>query len=140
VALARYGDLAAAAHAMMGGVSADIAMAAADRCDCHDRHSIAEIAGWSHGSTDATLAPVSEWSARPDLWERSEMKHGDLTAAINAAGGVACKYALKARVNPDGSVHLENGVHRWTVCSELGIEAVPVRMTFAGSETTWPEW
>jgi hypothetical protein len=94
---------------------------------CHDWYSVAEIGGWLHGSTAESMAPVREWAARPDLWERSATSHQDLTAAISAAGGITCEHALQARTAPEG-VHLEDGVHRWTIAAELGLDLVPVEM------------
>jgi hypothetical protein len=111
---------------------------AAGRCDCHEWHSIAEISGWLHGSTPGTLAPVHEWPGRADFWENAVLSHEELTARISAAGGVACECALKARTDSDGTVRLEDGAHRWTVCRERGIVWVPVRMTYVPTEDVWP--
>jgi hypothetical protein len=84
---------------------------AAPRCACHTYFSVAEIGGWLHGNTVDTLAPVTEWAARADLWERAELGHDDLEARVAAAGGIICKHSLDATTLPDGRVRLDDGVH-----------------------------
>lgn len=116
-------------------MSTGAASAAVSRCVFHDWYSVAEIGGWLHGSTPDSIAPVRDWAARPDLWERSTISHEDLTAAISAAGGITCEYALQARSGPEG-VRLEDGVHRWTVAVELDIDVVPVEMR-TETELSW---
>jgi len=98
---------------------------------------VAEI-GVLHCSTPDSIGPVREWVARPDLWQRSRISHEDLTAAILAADGIICQYALRARTGLEGA-RLEDGVHCWTVAVELGIDIVPVEMrTENESPWAWP--
>jgi hypothetical protein len=97
-------------------------------CACHTYYLVAVIGGWLHGNTPGTLAPVTEWAARPDLWERAELGHDALDARITAAGGITCEYALDATTLPDGRVRLDDGVHRWVIARERGLATVPVAM------------
>jgi hypothetical protein len=112
---------------------------AAPRCACHTYFPVAVIGTWLHGNTVDTLAPVTEWASRPDLWERAELKHDDLDARIAAAGGITCEHALDATTLPDGRVRLDDGVHRWVIARERGLAAVPVtvRTDVVESSFTW---
>lgn len=106
------------------------------RCACHKWHSITAIGEWIvHRAGRIT---VREWASRPIIWQpgQSELSREDLTAAIHAAGGIRCGYALHAMTRLWGDVELTNGVHRWAIAAELGIEAVPVQMIFE-TEPVW---
>lgn len=59
--------------------------------------------------------------------------------AATAAGGITCEHALLATTYLDGHIGLNNGVHRWAVAVELGIEYVPVEMLYE-QEPAWPRW
>ena len=95
------------------------------RCVCHTYYSVATIGGWIHGNPADTLAPVTEWAARPDLWERAELGHDDQAARVAAAGGITCEHALYATTLPDDRVRLDNGMHWWAIATEFGITHVP---------------
>jgi hypothetical protein len=95
---------------------------------CHTYFPVAEIGGWLHGNTVDTLAPVTEWAARADLWERAVFGHDDLDVRVAAVGGITCEHALDATTLPDGRVRLDDGVHRWVIAHERGLAAVPVAM------------
>jgi len=101
---------------------------AAPQCACHTYFPVAEVGGWLHGNTADTLAPVTEWATRADLWERAELGYSGLDALVVAAGGITCEYALEATTLSDGRVRLHDSVHRWVITSERGLIAVPVAM------------
>jgi hypothetical protein len=65
-----------------------------------------------------------------------ELTHEELTDRIQVAGGVACGYALDATMLLSGEIELTNGLHRWVVASELGIDVVPVKMRYE-TEPVW---
>ena len=69
---------------------------AAPRCACHTYFPVTVIGTWLHGNTVDTLAPVTEWATRADLWERAELGHDDRDARVAAAGGITCEHALDA--------------------------------------------
>jgi hypothetical protein len=110
-------------------------------CDCHRWYEIAEIGEWTQGSGGGPLyaRPVREIVATDDIWERSETYRETLMAGIRAARGITCAHALLATTYLDGHVGLNNGVHRWALAAELGIERVPVEMLYE-QEPVWPSW
>jgi hypothetical protein len=66
------------------------------------------------------------------------MNHDELTALIMTGGrAIGCPSALSAITLADQRVGLTNGVHRWAVASELGIERVPVNMRYETPEPAW---
>lgn len=106
--------------------------------DCtHEQRTIAEIGDWIHGPPESTRT-VRETAVRPDIWDKGhcELSHEELRQRIATATGIACAHALQATTLQSGTVHLDNGVHRWTVARELGIVSVPVKMVNE-SEPAW---
>lgn len=110
-------------------------------CDCREWHEVAKIGKWTQGSGGGPryARPVSEIVATDNIWERSETDHETLLAEVRAAGGIACKCALLATTYLDGHIGLNNGVHRWAVAREIGIDRVPVEMQIE-REPVWPTW
>lgn len=110
-------------------------------CGCHRWYGVAEIGEWTQGSGGGPLhaRPVREIVATDKIWERSETDRETLRGAIHAARGIVCEHALLATTYLDGHVGLNNGVHRWAVADELGIERVPVEMQHE-HEPVWPSW
>jgi hypothetical protein len=102
----------------------------AARCDCHEWHPVAAIGDWLHRTGPQVLAPVRGW-ARSGIWQegRCQLSHAEMTSQIRAVGGITCGYALAGRNLLAGGVELVDGVHRWTVAGELGIDLVPVKMS-----------
>jgi hypothetical protein len=84
--------------------------------------------------------PVREIVATDDIWSHSETDRETLLAGIHAAGGITCEHALLATTYLDGHIGLNNGIHRWAVTDELGIERVPVEMQYEQEESVWPSW
>lgn len=46
-------------------------------------------------------------------------------------------YALSAMTYVHRRIGLSNGVHRWAIANERGIEQVPVKMRYESPEPTW---
>ena len=65
-----------------------------------------------------------------------ELAYEELADRIRAAGGIACGYALEAMTLLSGEIELANGLHRWAVAGELGIDVVPVGMR-TETEPVW---
>ena len=109
------------------------------KCNCHEWYDVAEIGDWTQGSGGEPrhARPVRQIVAIDDIWKRSDTDHETLLAGIRVAGGIACKCALMATSYIDGHIGLNNGVHRWAVAVELGIERVPVEMLHE-QESLWP--
>ena len=112
-------------------------------CDCpnHKWYGVSEIGEWTQGSGGGQrhARPIREIVATDDIWKRSETDRETLVAGIRTAGGIICEHALQATTYLDGHVGLNNGVHRWAVAFELGIERVPVEMQYQ-QESVWAEW
>jgi hypothetical protein len=110
-------------------------------CDCHKWYEVADIGRWTQGSGGGPLhaRPVREIVATDNIWERSETDREALMAGVIAAGGIKCAHALHATTYLDGHIGLNNGVHRWAVAEELGIERVPVEMRYE-QEPVWSPW
>lgn len=117
----------------------DRVKAAVTGCDCHEWHDVREIGDWrvAHPGSGS----VSNWASAADIWEsgRCALSREDLTGRIRTAGGISCEHALQAMMRLSGEIELSNGVHRWAVAADLGIRAVPVRMT-AETEPVWAAW
>jgi hypothetical protein len=111
--------------------------AAAPRCDCHEWHQVADIADWVVRRGGNDLIPARAW-AESGIWRpgHCELSHEELTGQIQAAGGIACGYALEAMTLLSGEIELVNGLHRWVVAQELGVGMVPVKMVIE----TAPVW
>ena len=110
-------------------------------CDCHEWHEVTMIGDWTQGSCGGPLhaRPVREIVATDDIWERSETDRESLLAGVREVGGITCEHALLATTYLDGHIGLNNGVHRWAVAAELGIERVPVEMQHEyEEESAWP--
>lgn len=73
-----------------------------------------------------------------DIWRRSEIDHETLLAGIHVAGGITCQHALLATTYLDGHVGLNNGIHRWAVANEVGIDRAPVEMQYEQEESACP--
>jgi hypothetical protein len=101
----------------------------AHRCDCHEWHPVADIGSWLHRTGPQRLVLVRDW-ARSGIWEegRCRLGHAEMTSRIRTAGGITCDYALNARRLLAGGVELVNGLHRWAVATERGIDVIPVEM------------
>ena len=101
-------------------------------CDCHEWYEVARIGEWTQGSGGGPrhARPVRQIVETDDIWGRSETDHETLRAGILAAGGITCEHALMATTYLDGQAGLNNGVYRWAVAVELGIERVPVEMLY----------
>jgi hypothetical protein len=99
-------------------------------CDRHQLYRVTDIGRWLHRTGPQHLVPVSVWAEKGGIWlpGHHRLSHDDLTSGIRDAGGVECGRALTARPLPDGTVELVDGMHRWSVCTELGVEMVPVKM------------
>jgi ParB-like chromosome segregation protein Spo0J len=97
----------------------------ADRCTCHHWLPLAEIGDWPQKEV-----PVRKRAAQPQIWEPSyrELSREELRDRVRTAGGIRCEYALEARKELDGHIELVNGVHRWAIATELGIDLLPVRI------------
>lgn len=116
----------------------------ARRCECgrHELHSVAAIASWKVRRGGSDLVPVPEWAETGGIWQpdHCEFSHEDLTARVRAAGEIACGYALEATTLLSGEIELTNGLHRWVVATELGIDVMPVRMRHETEPVwAWPE-
>jgi hypothetical protein len=105
-------------------------------CDCHEWHEVSKIGDWTQGSGGGPLyaRPAREIVATDDIWKRSQTDHDSLVAGIRSAGGIKCEHALQATTYQDGHIGLNNGIHRWAVANELGIEWVPVEMYYEPPE------
>jgi hypothetical protein len=112
-------------------------------CDCHEWHDTAVIGDWLVGLGGNLVHPVSvrEWAATARIWEPGHyerLNHDELAALIMAAGRtVECTHALSAITYADQRVGLSNGVNRWAVANELGIERVPVNMRYESPKPVW---
>jgi hypothetical protein len=108
------------------------------RCDCHEWHRVVDIGDWMVRRGGGDLIPARTWARTGGVWRpgHCELTHEDLTARIQAAGGIACGYALEALTLLSGKVQLANGLHRWVVADELGIGMVPVEMR-TETEPVW---
>ena len=111
-------------------------------CDCHEWYEVTKIGEWTQGSAGGPLhaRPIHEIVATDNIWERSETDHETLLAEVRESGGINCEYALLATTYLDGHIGLNNGVHRWAIASELGIERIPVEMQNEQEEAAWPSW
>lgn len=89
-------------------------------------------------TTGTGLIPVPVWAETGDIWRpgHCELNHEELTSRIQGAGGIACGYALEAMMLLSGEIGLANGLHRWVVASELGVDVVPVKMVIE-TEPVW---
>ena len=113
------------------------------RCECHEWHDVEAIGDWVQGSGGgrAHARPVREIVATDPIWEHSETTHAALLEGIKAAGGIACDDAPAATAYLDGVIGLNNGIHRWAVCDELGVKRVPVEMRHEREEQPQdPAW
>ena len=108
------------------------------RCDCHEWHPVAAIGGWMVRRGGSVLVPVPDWVENGGIWRpgHCELTHEELTDRIQVAGGVGCGYALDATMLLSGEIELTNGLHRWVVASELGVDVVPVKMRYE-TEPVW---
>jgi len=88
------------------------------------------------GGNDLVL--VSTWAQTGGIWRpgHCEFTHDALAGRIRAAGGIACAYALEATTLLSGEIELANGLHRWVVARELGVDVVPVKMV-TETEPVW---
>lgn len=104
-------------------------------------YDVAEVGEWFHSlAGDRASDPKNVWEivATEDIWARSELRREELTAAISMNGRrIGCAHALSAMAFLDGLISLDNGVHRWAVAVELGINCVPVDMI---RESPVPPW
>ncbi len=100
-----------------------------------------EIGRWPHsraGGRGSQPKSVRDIVATEPIWDRSELSREELTKRIIAAGyRIDHAYALSAMTFADGRISLDNGVHRWAIVVELGIERVPVEMTHEPPEPAW---
>jgi hypothetical protein len=110
--------------------------APAGRCDCHEWRRIADIGSWYHRTGPRHLVLVRDW-AKSGIWEegRCRIGHAEMTSGIRAAGGITCDHALTGRKLLAGGVELVDGLHRWAVADELGIDLAPVAMSVEPGET-----
>jgi hypothetical protein len=95
----------------------------ADRCTCHEWVPTVQIGDWPHN-----VFLVRERAAHPEIWEPGycKLSRQELRDSVIAAGRVIrCEHALKAWTR-DGHVELTDGVHRWAIAVELGIDVLPV--------------
>jgi hypothetical protein len=108
------------------------------RCDCHEWHPVAAIGDWMVRRGGNDLIPARTWAQTGGIWRpgHCELTHEDLADRIHAAGGIACDYAIKARMLLSGEIELVNGLHRWVVAEELAIETMPVEMSLE-TEYSW---
>lgn len=111
-------------------MSTNIPVAPVARCDCHGWHPVANLASWFHRTGPQHVALVRDW-AQSGIWEvgRCRLSHAEMTGLIRAAGGITCDHALDARRLLSGEIELVNGLHRWAVADELGVDVVPVKMS-----------
>jgi hypothetical protein len=107
-------------------------------CDCHEWHPVAAIGDWLVRRGGNDLIPARTWAETGSIWQpgHCDITHEELAALIRSAQGVTCGHALKARILLDGSTELVNGLHRWAVADELGINVVPVEMRIE-TEPVW---
>jgi hypothetical protein len=100
-------------------------------CACHEWHDTEAIGEWLHEFGVCSRFPVRRLAAG-GIWDAGhfEPQWGRelLTALIRGTGGVVHTRALMATTLLDGAVSLDNGVHRWSIASELGIKRLPVEM------------
>jgi hypothetical protein len=110
-------------------------------CDCHEWHDVAEVGEWWHslaGGRASHPKTVKDIVATEPIWNSSELERDDLTARIIAAGlRVDHQYALSAMTFMDGRISLDNGVHRWSICLELGISRIPIDMSYESPQPCW---
>jgi hypothetical protein len=108
-----------------------------NECDCHEWHDINVIGDWLEnflGGNAFNPIPIRKAATR-SIWDRSELSHEELTARIIASGDrIDHEHALLATTLEDGTVSLDNGLHRWTVAVERGIKRVPVEMRYVGPQ------
>jgi hypothetical protein len=110
---------------------------------CHEWRDVAEIGEWFHNLLGGRASEPKSVRAIVEtelIWERHEdgFTHEVLTALIVAAGRrIDRVYALSATTLEDGRISLDNGIHRWSVAVELGIERVPVKMHYLSSDSAW---
>ena len=130
-------------EASLVDVSTDLAPAAVGRCGCHEWHPVTAIGGWMVRRGGSALIAVQEWAETDGIWRlgHSELTHEELTRRIEAARRIACGYALEATTLLSGEIELANGLHRWVVARELGIDVVPVRMRIETEPVwAWDPW
>ena len=84
------------------------------------------------------LIPARSWAQTGGIWRpgHCELTHEELVARIRGADGIACGYAIEARALLSSEIELVNGLHRWAVADELGVDVVPVTM----ATETEPVW
>ena len=63
------------------------------------------------------------------------MSHDEMVSLVRDAGGIVCEHALDATRLADGRVRLNNGLHRWVVAREIGVDLVPVEMSVEGPQS-----
>jgi len=99
-------------------------------CARHQMYPVADIGGWFHRTGPQHLVPVRVWAEEGCIWLPGHygLSREELISGIGAAGGIPCARALTARPLPDGTIELVDGMHRWAVCTEFGVEMVPVKM------------
>lgn len=105
-----------------------------NECDCHKWYDTAEVGDWpkARHACPQPWPTVRECAADRDIWEAHRHKPGFdremLTRLIAESGGVSHEHALWAYTQEDGTVILENGVHRWERSDALGFKRLPVEM------------
>jgi hypothetical protein len=110
-------------------------------CSCHEWYDTEEIAAWLHPVGVASWLPAGEFTA-DKLWEPGHFDpdwgREKLTALIRQAGGIVHTEAILATIRADGGVHLDDGLHRWSIARDQGIPRIPVEMRRPGAEK--PPW
>lgn len=102
-----------------------------DECSCHQWYDTDEIGDWLHELGVCARFPVRRL-ATVGIWDQGHFEpqwgREKLTALIREAGGVVHAHALAATTRLEGTVVLDNGLHRWSIAAELGIRRLPVDM------------
>lgn len=110
-------------------------------CSCHEWCDTEEITAWLHPLGVASWRPAGEFTA-DKLWEPGHLNpdwgREKLTALIRQAGGIVHSEAILATIRADGNVHLDDGLHRWSIARDQGIPRIPVEMRRPGAEK--PPW
>ena len=90
------------------------------------------------GPAPQYLIPLRAWSGQRGIWRdrHCELSHEDPDQPDPDGWGIGCVYNLEVTTLLSGETKLTNGLHRWVVDAELGVDVVPVKMR----HETEPVW
>jgi hypothetical protein len=121
---------------------ANEAALAPGECACHEWHDTEKISAWLHPVGVTARAPACEL-ATDAIWQPGHFDAAwgreKLTALIKEADGIVHTEAILATARLDGTVYLDDGLHRWSIVRDLGILRIPVEMRHEGPQPPpWP--